>query len=149
VLTFLGIGMVLRAPFGRAILGIRVNENRMKALGYNTYLYKLTAFALAGGIAGLAGFLYVTQYRVVNPALFHWRESGFVLMMVILGGLRSRLGPVIGAFALVLLEEVLQSLTEHWLLGVGIFVIVVVLLLPDGIAGLIRSRLRAAEADDG
>ncbi len=140
VLTYLGIGMVLRAPFGRVILGIRVNEHRMRALGYNTYAYKLTAFALAGAIAAIAGFLYVTQYRSVNPALFSWRESGLVLMMVILGGLRSRLGPVIGAFALVLLEEVLQSVTEYWLLGIGAFVILIVLLLPDGLAGLGRER---------
>jgi len=146
-LTYLAIGMVMRAPFGRAILGVRVNESRMQALGFNTYLYKLVAFALAGGIAGLAGFIYATQYRVVNPALFHWRESGLVLMMVILGGLRSRLGPVVGAFALVLLEEVLQGLTDHWLMAMGIFVIAVVLLLPDGLTGLFR-RKRPVEAAD-
>jgi len=120
----------------------------MQALGFNTYLYKLVAFALAGGLAGLAGFIYATQYRVVNPALFHWRESGLVLMMVILGGLRSRLGPVVGAFALVLLEEALQGLTDHWLMAMGIFVIAVVLLLPDGLTGLFRRRTKAAEAAD-
>ena len=147
-LSYLGIGMVMKAPFGRAILGIRVNGSRMQALGFNTYLYKLVAFALAGGLAGLAGFIYATQYRVVNPALFHWRESGLVLMMVILGGLRSRLGPVVGAFALVLLEEALQGLTDHWLMAMGIFVIAVVLLLPDGLTGLFRRRTKAAEAAD-
>lgn len=140
VLVYCGIGMVMRAPFGRVILGIRVNEARMKSLGFNTYAYKLMAFVIAGAIAGLAGYLYATQYRVVNPALFHWRESGIILMMVILGGLRHRLGPLIGAFALVLLEEVLQSFTDYWLLGVGIFIIVIVLLLPHGLSGLFAGR---------
>jgi branched-chain amino acid transport system permease protein len=140
VLVYLGIGMVMRAPFGRAILGIRANEARMRAIGFNTYGYKLAAFVLAGAIAGLAGYLYATQYRVVNPALFHWRESGIVLMMVILGGLRHRIGPVIGAFALVLVEELFQSFTEYWLLGVGIFIIATVLFLPNGLAGLLTRR---------
>lgn len=149
VLTYLAIGMLLNAPFGRVILGIRVNENRMRALGYNTYAYKLTAFAIAGGLAGLAGILYATQYRVVNPALFSWHQSGIVLMMVILGGLRSRLGALVGAFALVLVEEVLQSITEHWLMALGAFVIAVVLLLPDGLTGLFRRPPPATRAGDG
>lgn len=149
VLTYLAIGMLLNAPFGRVILGIRVNENRMRALGYNTYAHKLTAFAIAGGLAGLAGILYATQYRVVNPALFSWHQSGIVLMMVILGGLRSRLGALVGAFALVLVEEVLQSITEHWLMALGAFVIAVVLLLPDGLTGLFRRPPPATRAGDG
>jgi branched-chain amino acid transport system permease protein len=103
---------------------------------------------LAGAVAGLAGFLYATQYRVVNPALFSWHQSGFVLMMVILGGLKSRLGPMIGAFAIVLLEEILQGLIERWLLAFGIFVIVAVMFLPDGFAGLLRRR-QSAEAKNG
>jgi branched-chain amino acid transport system permease protein len=142
------IGMVMRAPFGQVLLGIRVNEARMRSLGFNTYLYKLAAFVLAGAIAGFAGYLYAAQYRVVNPALFSWRESGIVLMMVILGGLRYRLGPLIGAFALVLLEEALQSVTEYWLLGVGIFVILVVLVLPDGLTGLLARRKQPAGDPD-
>ncbi len=151
VLVYLGIGMILKSPFGRVILGIRVNEHRMKALGYNVYAYKLVAFTIAGALAGLAGFLYATQYRYVNPALFSWKESGLVLMMVILGGLRARLGPAIGAFALVLVEEGLQALTDYWLLAIGVFVILAVLLLPQGLAdigmrlGLAR---QAKEADD-
>lgn len=149
VLTYLAIGMFLSAPFGRVILGIRANEHRMRALGYNSYVYKLTAFALAGGIAGLAGFLYATQYRVVNPALFSWKESGLVLMMVILGGMRSRLGPLVGAFALVLVEEVLQAVTDHWLMALGAFVIAVVLLLPDGLTGLFRRSAPAVRAGHG
>ena len=140
VATYLAIGMLLNAPFGRTILGIRANEQRMEALGYNVYAYKLVAFAMAGAIAGLAGFLYATQYRSVNPELFSWRESGLVLMMVILGGLRARLGPAIGAFALVLVEEALQALTDNWLIAIGVFVILAVLLLPNGLADLASHR---------
>jgi branched-chain amino acid transport system permease protein len=136
--VYLLIGVLMRSPFGKTIAGIRVNEHRMRALGYNTYRYKLVAFVIAGAIAGLAGFLYATQNTYVNPALMGWRESGLVLMMVILGGMRSRLGPVVGAFALVLIEEVFQGLTERWLLLVGLFVIAVVLLLPNGLAGLLE-----------
>ena len=149
VATYLVITMILNAPFGRTILGIRVNEQRMRALGYNVYAYKLVAFAIAGAFAGLAGLLYATQYRSVNPVLFSWRESGLVLMMVILGGLRSRLGPAIGAFALVLVEEALQAVTDNWLIGIGVFVILAVLLLPNGLADLAsrlpRPRAKAAQ----
>ncbi|HEX2115218.1 MAG TPA: branched-chain amino acid ABC transporter permease [Alphaproteobacteria bacterium] len=148
--VYLLIGMLMRSPFGKVVSGIRINEHRMRALGYSTYRYKLVAFVIAGAIAGLAGFLYATQNTYVNPALMGWRESGLVLMMVILGGMRSRLGPVIGAFALVLVEDVFQGLTERWLLLTGIFVIAVVLLLPNGLAGLLE-RLqpkRKAFADD-
>jgi branched-chain amino acid transport system permease protein len=147
--VYLLIGMLMRSPFGKAVAGIRVNEHRMRALGYSTYRYKLVVFVIAGAIAGLAGFLYATQNTYVNPALMGWRESGIVLMMVILGGMRSRLGPIIGAFALVLIEDVFQGLTERWLLLVGIFVIAVVLLLPNGLAGLPERLLkRKALADD-
>jgi branched-chain amino acid transport system permease protein len=138
VAVYLLIGVIMRAPFGKTISGIRVNEHRMRALGYNTYAYKLAAFVIAGTIAGFAGSLYATQYAYVNPALMSWRESGIVLMMVILGGLRSRLGPALGAFTLVLLEEFVQGITERWLLMVGLFVIAVVLVLPNGLADLVN-----------
>jgi branched-chain amino acid transport system permease protein len=150
IVVYLLIGVLMRSPFGKTISGIRVNEHRMRALGYSTYRYKLVVFVIAGAIAGLAGFLYATQNTYVNPALMGWRESGLVLMMVILGGMRSRLGPIVGAFALVLIEDVFQGLTERWLLLVGLFVIAVVLLLPNGLAGLLE-RLqprRKALADD-
>jgi branched-chain amino acid transport system permease protein len=148
--VYLLIGVIMRAPFGKVISGIRVNEHRMRALGYNTYRYKLAAFVIAGAIAGFAGFFYATQNTYVNPALMGWRESGIVLMMVILGGMRSRLGPILGAFALVLVEDVFQHITERWLLLVGVFVIAVVLLLPNGLADLLERlnfRRKAVPAD--
>ncbi len=143
---------VIRSPFGRVIIAIRVNEPRTRALGYPTQRYKLASFVIAGMLAGLAGYLAVAQFGFANPALLGWRESGHVLVIVILGGMGTLFGPVLGAFALVLLEDAVSSLTEHWLLVIGFFVIAVVLFLPSGIASLInggwrRAAMRSAEAE--
>lgn len=136
--TFLLIGMLVRSPFGKVILGIRANEHRMRALGYDTYRYKLVAFVIAGAFAGLAGFIYGVQFGFVNPKLMSWQQSGEVLIMVILGGMGSQLGPVIGAFAIVMLENFFQDVMDHWLLLMGVFVVAVGLFLPRGLAGLLR-----------
>jgi branched-chain amino acid transport system permease protein len=92
---------------------------------------------IAGVLAGLAGYLGAAQFGFVNPAHIGWRESGRVLIVVILGGCGTLWGPIIGAFVIILLEDVVSGLTEHWLLLMGGFVIGIVLLLPGGIAGLI------------
>ena len=114
----------------------------MRSLGYDTFRYKLASFVIAGALAGMAGYLNAAQFGSVNPDLFGWRQSGIVLMMVILGGMGTLYGPILGAFALVLVQEVLTDLTRHWLLAMGLFIILAVLLLPDGIAGL-RHQLDA------
>jgi len=137
---------LLRAPFGRVIAAIRVNEQRTRALGFPIARYKLASFVIAGILAGLAGYLGAAQFGYVNPAHLGWRESGRVLMVVILGGSGTLFGPLLGAFVLVLLEDVLSSLTEHWLLFMGGFVIAVILLLPNGIAGLLLRPARSTSA---
>jgi branched-chain amino acid transport system permease protein len=142
--TYLALRFLLRSPFGHAIQGIRVNERRMRSLGFATFRYKLASFVIAGALAGLAGYFDAAQFGVVNPDLFGWRLSGIVLMMVILGGMGTLYGPILGAFALVLVQELLTDLTKHWLLPMGLFIILAVLLLPDGIAGL-RGQLGAAK----
>ena len=139
--TYLFVAMILRAPFGRVIAAIRVNEPRARALGFPTQRYKLASFVIAGMLAGLAGYLTCAQFGVINPAYLSWRESGQALVIVILGGIGTLYGPVLGAFVLVLLEDFVSSLTDHWLLAIGGFVIAVVLFLPDGIASLIDGRL--------
>lgn len=140
--------LLLRAPFGRVLEGIRVNEQRMRSLGFATFRYKLVSFVIAGGLAGLAGYLDAAQFGFVNPELFGWRQSGTVLMMVILGGAGAVHGPILGAVALVLLQEVLADATRHWLLPMGLFIILAVLALPGGLAGLRppRARRRRPEA---
>ena len=136
---------VLRSPFGKVIVGIRVNEQRMRALGFNTYRYKLVCFVIAGALAGLAGYLSASQFGVVNPEMLGWHLSGSVLMMVILGGMGTLIGPVLGAFSLMMLEESFQSITKHWQLLTGGVIVLVALYLPRGIAGLLSKR---AASDD-
>jgi branched-chain amino acid transport system permease protein len=146
---------VLRSLFGHVIQGVRANEPRMRALGYPVFRYKLADFVLAGALAGLAGYLEAAQYGYVNPELFGWQESGSVLMMVILGGIGTLFGPILGAFALTLLQDFLSDeaifhgFHKHCLLPMGIFVVLAVLLLPRGLAGLaLGMRRRVAETAD-
>ena len=152
-LVAFGFISVLRASlFGRVIAGIRVNEQRMRSLGFATFRYKLACFVIAGMLAGLAGYLAAAQFGVVNPDMLGWHLSGAVLMMVILGGMGTLAGPVIGATAMLLLELGLQllpvagdiNLAKHWQLPMGIAIVLVALYLPNGIARL----LRQGTADD-
>jgi branched-chain amino acid transport system permease protein len=128
---------VLRASrLGHALAGIRSNEQRMRAVGYNTYGYKLAAFTLAGALAALPGYFAAVQFGFVNPEMLSWHQSANVLLMVILGGLGTRFGPIIGAFAFILLEDAFSMATKHWLLLMGGFVILVVMLLPGGLISI-------------
>ena len=146
--TYAGLSMLRRSRFGHALAGIRVNEQRMRAVGFATYFYKLAAFVLAGALAGLAGFLLAVKDGYVNPELLSWHESGAVLLMVILGGIGHLRGAVIGAVAFVLLKELYATeafvgklLAEHWQLSLGLTIIAFVALLPKGLIGL-GERLR-------
>lgn len=139
VLVYLLLTMVLHAPFGQVLRGIRINEGRTRALGHDVQRYKLACFVISGLIAGLAGFLEVVRGGFISPAHVNWHESAMVLIVVILGGMGTLVGPVIGAFALVLLEDYVADLTDHWKLVIGLFVIGVVLFLPEGLVGPLRS----------
>ena len=150
--------LLLRSRFGRALAGIRVNEQRMRATGFSTYPYKLAAFTLSGGIAGLAGFLFAVKDGFVNPELMSWHLSGAVLIMIILGGLGHLRGALIGAFAFALLQEFFQSeavfgaFAKHWLLGLGLTIIASVALLPRGLVGVpaaLRERLLGRSGNAG
>ena len=146
LLVFAFIGMLRDSLFGRVIAGIRVNEPRMRSLGFATYRYKLVCFVLAGVLAAIAGYLAAAQYGVVNPDMLGWHLSGGVLMMVILGGMGTLAGPVIGAVAMLLLELGLQSLPEaggvrldkHWQMPLGVAIVLVALYLPNGLCGLLQ-----------
>lgn len=140
--TFVFLAVLLRSRFGRALAGIRVNEQRMRATGFSTYPYKLAAFTLSGGIAGLAGFLFAVKDGFVNPELMSWHLSGAVLIMIILGGIGHLRGALVGAFAFALLQEFFKSeaifgaFAKHWHLGLGLAIIACVALLPRGLVGL-------------
>ena len=135
------LALLRRSRFGHALAGIRVNEQRMRAVGFNTYLCKLAAFVLAALLAALAGFLMAVRNGGVNPEFLSWHESGAVLLMIILGGLGSLRGAVLGAIAFVLLKEffssaaLLGALAERWQLTLGLTMILFVALLPDGLIG--------------
>jgi branched-chain amino acid transport system permease protein len=140
--VFACLALLLRSRFGRALAGIRVNEQRMRATGFATYPYKLAAFTISGGIAGLAGFLFAVKDGFVNPELMSWHFSGAVLIMIILGGIGHLRGALVGAFAFALLQEFFQSealfgsFAKHWQLGLGLTIIVSVALLPRGLVGV-------------
>lgn len=148
VLTFLLLAALQRSRFGRALAGIRVNEQRMRAAGFSTYPYKLAAFVVAAMLAGAAGFLYALKDGYVNPEILSWHQSGAVLLMIILGGLGSLRGAVFGAIAFIALQEFFQSqaifgsFARHWQLPLGLTIIAFVALMPKGLVGL-GAQLRA------
>jgi len=147
VLSYLVLSIILKAPFGQVIRGIHANEARTRALGFNTQHYKLVSFVIAGTLAGFAGFLEANHGGIMSPAHLGWHESGIVMMIVILGGMGTLYGPVLGAFAMGFLQDYFQELwSDHWLLLMGVFVIAVVLFLPNGIAGLF-ARLAGKKED--
>ena len=143
--TFVALAVLLRSPFGKVISGIRVNEHRMRSLGYATFRYKLVCFAIAGGLAGLAGYLAAAQHGNVNPDMMGWHLSGGGLMMVILGGMGTLTGPVVGAVAMLALEVAFQGVTKHWQLLMGGFIVLVALFLPRGLIGLATAARRRRE----
>ncbi|TDV96903.1 amino acid/amide ABC transporter membrane protein 2 (HAAT family) [Halomonas alkaliantarctica] len=141
-----------RSYFGQVLDGIHDNEHRMQALGYATSGYKLVAFVIAGVMAAIAGMLAAMQYGFANPAQLGWHTSGEVLMMLILGGMGTIFGPILGAFAYEILLYLYEHATTHWPILMGLTIIAAVLVLPRGIAGLIiappwrRKRQTASEA---
>ncbi len=150
VAVYAFLAVLLNSRFGRALAGIRVNEQRMRATGFSTYPYKLAAFVLSGGIAGLAGFIFAIKDGFVNPEMLSWHLSGAVLIMIILGGLGDLRGAMLGAFAYALLQEFFKSeaifgaYAKHWHLGLGLTIIASVVFLPRGLVGLpdiIKERL--------
>ena len=152
--TFAFLAVLLRSRFGRALAGIKVNEQRMRAAGFSTYPYKLAAFTLSGGLAGLAGCLFAIKDGYVNPELLSWHFSGAVLIMIILGGLGHLRGALVGAFAFALLQEFFKSETifgafsKHWQLGLGLTIIASVALLPRGLVQL-PARFKRQRARTG
>jgi branched-chain amino acid transport system permease protein len=148
--------LLKRSPFGAALAGIGINEQRMRAAGYSTYAYKLAAYVIAAVLAGLAGFLFALKDGFVTPELLAWEQSAVVLLMVILGGQARQGGAVLGAAALLLLQEFFQSqeifgaAADHWHLLLGLAIIGLVAWLPQGLIGLagLARRPRRESADN-
>lgn len=136
-LTAAALHVVVRSPFGRALVGIRENERRMEVLGYDTWLYKYVAFVLAGVVAGLAGVLFVYYNGFVSPVYLSIVFSATALIMVILGGAGTLLGPALGSAVIVFLENVISAHTERWLLVLGLIYVALTLFAPEGLLGLV------------
>ncbi len=136
---------LLWSPFGRALSGIRVNEHRMRALGFGSFSHKLAAFTLAGALAGLAGYLWAAQSGFVNPELMGFHMSAHAIMMVILGGMGNFAGAIVGAFSFEYLLHVFKDLPDvgnfktgkHWQMWMGLFIVALIVFAPKGVLGLI------------
>jgi branched-chain amino acid transport system permease protein len=143
LLLFLFLGnRIVHSRFGMVLQGVRSNERRMIALGFPTFRYKLAAFVMAGAVCGVAGALFANLTLFVSPSIMHWTRSGEIMMMVILGGIASLIGPVFGAAAYLILESVLSRLTEHWQAVLGPLLILVVLFSKVGLFGVFGGRSR-------
>ncbi|MFM7024876.1 MAG: branched-chain amino acid ABC transporter permease [Limnohabitans sp.] len=156
VLVYVFLRRVLWSPFGRSLAGIRVNEHRMRALGFGTFSHKLAAFTLAGALAGLAGFLWAAQSGFVNPELMGFHMSAHAIMMVILGGMGNFAGAIIGAFSFEYLLHLFKDLPEigsfntgkHWQMWMGLFIVALVIYAPKGMLGLLARAFAKKEPVD-
>jgi branched-chain amino acid transport system permease protein len=142
VLTTAFLWRLVRSPFGRALVGIRESEQRMEVLGYNTWAHKYVAFVIAGALAGVAGNLFVYFNGFVSPAYLSVVISATGLIMVILGGAGTLLGPALGSAAIVFLENLISAHTQRWLMVLGFIYVAVTLFTPGGLLGLLRRRPR-------
>jgi branched-chain amino acid transport system permease protein len=157
LLVYLFLRRLLWSPFGRSLAGVRVNEHRMRAVGYGTFGYKLASFTLAGALAGLAGYLWAAQTGFVNPELMGFHMSAHAIMMVILGGMGNFAGAILGAFAFELLLDFFKDLPsigsfnagKHWQLWMGMFIVLAVAFAPRGLLGALACIGRRKEDSNG
>jgi len=133
---------IVNSRFGLVVQGARANDRRMRAIGFPTFRYKLTCFVIAGAMCGLSGALLANHTNFISPAMMHWTRSGDLIVMVVLGGLGSLFGPLIGAVTFLLLEEALSRITQYPDLILGPLLLLVALYVHGGIEGLLEGRRR-------
>ncbi len=136
-----------RSAFGSVLLAARDNEQRTRAFGYSPYMLRLIAFVISGAMAGAMGYLTAAQHGYVAPQMLAWHASAIALVMVLIGGKDTTSGPAIGAIILLLAEEVLQRYTEHWLFGVGLIIVAVVIAAPNGLVPYLARLFGAGRTD--
>ena len=127
---------IVNSRFGMVLRAAKSNEARARAIGFSPYPYRLAAFVIAGAMCGLAGALYANHTNYIVPGLMSWQQSGDIMFMVILGGMASTAGPVLGTFALLLVEELLKGWTEHWQVFLGPLLVLSVIFFRRGLAGI-------------
>ena len=137
-LAYWGLRRLLNAPLGHAFVGIRENEQRMAAIGYPTRAYKLLSFTIAGAIAGLAGGLYAIFNGFISADAVYWTASGDILIMTMLGGAGTLIGPAAGSAIVLLMKNVVSSYSEHWLAIIGVTFICCVMFFPGGLWGTLQ-----------
>jgi branched-chain amino acid transport system permease protein len=130
---------MVNSRFGMVIRAAKSNEARSRAIGFSPYRYRLTAFVIAGAICGLAGALYANHTNYITPGLASWVQSGDLMFMVILGGMASAAGPMLGAFVLLIAEEILKGWTEHWQVILGPLLVLSVIFFKRGLAGIFHA----------
>ena len=135
LLTLACTHRLVDARFGMVLRGCRINERRMNAMGFATLRYKLTAYVLASMLCGLAGLLYANLTGFASPAYLAWTVSGELIVMVVLGGMATVFGPLVGAITLLVSEELLKALTDHWMAILGPLIVLVVLTARRGLYG--------------
>jgi branched-chain amino acid transport system permease protein len=139
--------MLVRSPFGHALSAARDNERRALSLGFPVFRVRLIAFTISGALAGLAGYFAAAQFGFVAPQMLGWHVSATALVMVLIGGLRSVTGPLVGALVLIGLEEVLKASTDYWKLIEGLIVIAIVIALPNGVRQLMPLVFGSSDDD--
>jgi branched-chain amino acid transport system permease protein len=142
-LSLLACRALVGSPFGRALQAIRENERRFASLGRDPRPFKLVVFVVAAFFAGLAGALFAPFRGFASPEVMFWVLSGQALMMVITGGIGTLVGPVLGAMVFILIQEVLSSYTEHWMIFAGLVFVLMVIFLPGGLVGTARRWIAA------
>ncbi len=133
----------LRSGLGRSLVGLHHNEKRLRALGLTVWRAKATAFAISGALAGLAGCLAAQHTQYISPGLLSWTVSGEALVVVILGGLGTLIGPILGAILFVVLKHEISAITPYWHAIVGLILIAVVMSRAKGVFGFIEARIAA------
>jgi branched-chain amino acid transport system permease protein len=144
IMTYLSWRLI-NSQFGMVIQGVHENEMRMRAIGFPVFRYKLAAFVIAGGMCGVAGFLLANLTEFVTPEFMHWFRSGEIMVMVLVGGMGTLFGPLFGAAAFLLFEEVISGWTEHWMVIFGPLLVVLVLFAKKGLWGF----LPGSDQNDG
>jgi branched-chain amino acid transport system permease protein len=135
---------LLQSPLGHTWVGIRENRRRMEFLGIRINRYVWAAFAVAGFITALAGSLNALLFNFTSPQDLHWILSGDFVIMIVLGGMRSFWGPLVGVVIFVVAQDYLSSVTGNWMTFIGLIFVLIVLLFPDGLLGVLSRRARAA-----
>lgn len=147
LVAMLVVRMIVNSRFGMVLQGAKGNEARMISLGFNVYAYRLTAYVISGAMAGYAGALLGNFTTFISPEMMDWSRSGELMFMVILGGVATTVGPVLGAVSFIVIEEILSSITIYWHLPFGLMLIGVVLFARGGLTGLMSQRSKP-EADE-